>query len=62
DMRFQALMPDILHCLGINNIDDMVSMSDIKYDPIVNSGIPILHNYNLPHHVIPPDSRVQIDA
>jgi len=28
-MRFQALMPDILHWLGIKKIDNMVSMSDM---------------------------------
>ncbi|KAJ0381720.1 putative GTP cyclohydrolase [Colletotrichum chrysophilum] len=27
DMRFQALMPDILHWLGIRKIDRMLSMS-----------------------------------
>ena len=29
DMRFQALMPDILHWLGITKIHNMVSMSDM---------------------------------
>ena len=29
DMRFQALMPDVLHWLGIKKIDNMVSMSDM---------------------------------
>ena len=29
DMRFQALMPDVLHWLGIRKIDNMVSMSDM---------------------------------
>jgi len=29
DMRFQALMPDVLHWLGIKKIDRMVSMSDM---------------------------------
>lgn len=28
DMRFQALMPDILHWLGITKIDRMMSMSE----------------------------------
>ena len=32
DMRFQALMPDVLHWLGITKIDNMISMSDM-YDP-----------------------------
>lgn len=30
DMRFQALMPDVLHWLGITKIDNMVSMSDMS--------------------------------
>ena len=29
DMRFQALMPDVLHWLGITKIHNMVSMSDM---------------------------------
>ncbi|KAL0961280.1 hypothetical protein HGRIS_006240 [Hohenbuehelia grisea] len=62
DMRFQALMPDVLHWLGIKKIDHMVSMSDMKYDAIVKSGIPILRRYDIPDHLIPPDSRVEIDA
>ncbi|KAG5643735.1 Uracil-regulated protein 1 [Asterophora parasitica] len=62
DMRFQALMPDVLHWLGIKKVDHMVSMSDMKYDAIVKSGIPILRRYDIPDHLIPPDSRVEIDA
>ncbi|KAL1743617.1 GTP cyclohydrolase N terminal-domain-containing protein [Schizophyllum fasciatum] len=62
DMRFQALMPDVLHWLGIKKIDRMVSMSDMKYDAIVGSGIPINLRYDLPDYLIPPDSRVEIDA
>jgi len=62
DMRFQALMPDVLHWLGIKKIDNMVSMSDMKYNAIVESGIPILKRYDLPDYLIPPDSRVEIDA
>ena len=48
DMRFQALMPDVLHWLGIKKIDNMVSMSDMKYNAIVGSGIPILKRYDIP--------------
>jgi hypothetical protein len=29
DMRFQALMPDVLHWLGIKKVDNMISMSDM---------------------------------
>ena len=48
DMRFQALMPDVLHWLGITKVDKMVSMSDMKYDAIVKSGIRILKRYDIP--------------
>lgn len=34
DMRFQALMPDVLHWFGIKKIDNMVSMSDM-YVPLL---------------------------
>ncbi|CAI0642094.1 unnamed protein product [Colletotrichum noveboracense] len=40
DMRFQALMPDILHWLGIRKIDRMLSMSNMKHDAIVGQGTP----------------------
>ncbi|KAA1118492.1 hypothetical protein PGTUg99_007275 [Puccinia graminis f. sp. tritici] len=62
DMRFQALMPDVLHWLGIKKIDVMCSMSDMKHDAIVQSGIPILLRKDIPDHLIPSDSRVEIDA
>ncbi|ODV95025.1 hypothetical protein PACTADRAFT_43280 [Pachysolen tannophilus NRRL Y-2460] len=62
DMRFQALMPDILHFLGIRKIDRMLSMSNMKYDAIVEQGIPILERVAIPDEMIPPDSRVEIDA
>jgi GTP cyclohydrolase II len=62
DMRFQALMPDILHWLGIKKIDRMLSMSNMKHDAIVNQGIPIHERVELPEELIPEDSRVEIDA
>ncbi|KAI1106101.1 putative GTP cyclohydrolase II [Jackrogersella minutella] len=62
DMRFQALMPDILHWLGIKKIDRMLSMSNMKYDAIVGQGIPIHERIELPEDLIPADSRVEIDA
>jgi hypothetical protein len=36
-MRFQQLMPDVLHWLGITRIDRFVSMSNMKYDALVGS-------------------------
>ncbi|OBT65982.1 hypothetical protein VE03_03158 [Pseudogymnoascus sp. 23342-1-I1] len=62
DMRFQALMPDILHWLGIKKIDRMMSMSDMKHDAIVGQGIPIHERVELPESWIPDDGRVEIDA
>ncbi|KAI0810742.1 GTP cyclohydrolase N terminal-domain-containing protein [Xylaria sp. FL0064] len=62
DMRFQALMPDILHWLGIKKIDRMLSMSNMKHDAIVEQGIPIHERVELPEELIPADSRVEIDA
>ena len=38
DARFQQLMPDVLHWLGITRIDRFVSMSNMKYDAIDGSG------------------------
>jgi hypothetical protein len=61
-MRFQALMPDILHWLGIKKIDKMLSMSNMKHDAIVASGIKILERVPIPEDMIPSDSRVEIDA
>jgi GTP cyclohydrolase II len=33
-MRFQALMPDVLHWLGIKKIHHMVSMSDMLVEAV----------------------------
>ena len=62
DMRFQALMPDVLHWLGIKKIDRMLSMSNMKHDAIVEQGIPIHERVPIPDELIPEDSRVEIDA
>ncbi|MEM9493065.1 MAG: hypothetical protein AAGC55_28205, partial [Myxococcota bacterium] len=62
DMRFQELMPDVLHWLGIRNIDRFVSMSNMKYDAIVDSGITIGERVRIPDELVPDDARVEIDA
>ena len=62
DMRFQELMPDVLHWLGIGRIDQLVSMSNLKYTPIVASGIEVVARIPLPDDLIPPDARVEMDA
>jgi GTP cyclohydrolase II len=62
DMRFQELMPDVLHWLGVTKIDRFVSMSDIKYKAITAAGIQIGERVALPEEYIPADARVEIDA
>ncbi|MGF1496736.1 MAG: GTP cyclohydrolase II [Elainellaceae cyanobacterium] len=62
DVRFQELMPDVLHWLGITKIDRLVSMSDLKYQAIANSGITIGTRIPIPDDLIPDDARVEIEA
>ncbi|MCX5044435.1 GTP cyclohydrolase II [Aldersonia sp. NBC_00410] len=62
DMRFQELMPDVLHWLGIRKIHRLVSMSNMKYDAITGSGIEVGERVNIPDDLIPADARVEIDA
>ena len=62
DMRFQELMPDVLHWLGVKIIHRLVSMSNMKYDAITNSGIEIGTRVNIPDDLIPADARVEMDA
>ena len=62
DIRFQELMPDVLHWLGIAKIDRFVSMSDAKYDAIVRQGIEIGERMPIPDELVPDDARVEIDA
>ena len=61
-MRFQELMPDVLHWLGIRRIHRLVSMSNMKFDAIAGSGIEIGERINLPEGLIPADAQVEIDA
>lgn len=62
DMRFQELMPDVLHWLGVRKIHRLVSMSNMKYDAITGSGIEVVERVNIPDDLIPADARVEIDA
>ncbi len=62
DMRFQELMPDTLHWLGITKIDRFVSMSNMKYDALVRAGITIKERVAIPDEMIPEDARVEMDA
>jgi GTP cyclohydrolase II len=62
DMRFQELMPDVLHWLGITKIDRLVSMSNMKYNAITNAGIEVVNRIPIPPDLIPADAQVEIEA
>ncbi|HSH44137.1 MAG TPA: hypothetical protein VK973_18585, partial [Arenicellales bacterium] len=62
DMRFQELMPDALHWLGISRIDRFVSMSNMKYDAITRQGIEISERIPIPDDLVPDDASVEIAA
>lgn len=62
DARFQELMPDPLHWFGITKIDNLVSMSNMKYDAIIASGIKVIDRREIPDHLIPLDGHVEFDA
>lgn len=62
DMRFQELMPDVLHWMGVKRIDRLVSMSDMKYNAITNSGIEVGDRISIPDELIPQDARVEMEA
>jgi GTP cyclohydrolase II len=62
DMRFQELMPDVLHWLGIQKIDQLVSMSDMKYNAIIKSGIDVRKRISIPDSLIPKDAWVEMNA
>jgi GTP cyclohydrolase II len=62
DMRLQELMPDVLHWLGIQRIDHLVSMSHLKYAQIAASGIEVIERVPIPDELIPPDANVEMDA
>ncbi|MBK9116743.1 MAG: GTP cyclohydrolase II [Betaproteobacteria bacterium] len=62
DMRFQELMPDVLHWFGIQRIHRLVSMSNLKFDAIVGAGIAVDERVKIPDELIPADARVEMDA
>ena len=62
DMRFQELMPDVLHWLGIRKIHRLVSMSNDKFDAITGSGIQVGERVPIPDALIPADAKVEMEA
>ena len=62
DARFQELMPDIFHWLGITRIDRFASMSDMKHDALASQGIEIGERLDMPDELIPDDAHVEMEA
>lgn len=62
DMRFQELMSDVLHWLGISKIHRFVSMSNMKFESLQKSGIEVVERVKIPDDLIPPDAQVEMNA
>jgi GTP cyclohydrolase II len=62
DARFQEFMPDCLHFFGIRKIHNLHSMSNMKYDAIVDSGIEVINRVSIPENLIPKDAQVEMEA
>ena len=62
DARFQQLMPDAVHWLGVKRIDRFISMSDMKYDALTAQGVDIVERVPIPDDLIPADAHVEIAA
>jgi GTP cyclohydrolase II len=62
DARFQQLMPDVIHWLGLKRIDRFISMSDMKYDALTGQGVEIVERVPIPEDMIPADAHVEIAA
>jgi GTP cyclohydrolase II len=61
-MRFQELMPDVFHWLGIRRIDRWVSMSNLKRDALTGQGIEVVDQVAIPDRLVPLDAAVEIEA
>jgi GTP cyclohydrolase II len=62
DMRFQELMPDVFHWLGITRIDRWVSMSNVKHKAARAQGIEVVEQVAIPEGLVPLDAQVEIAA
>jgi GTP cyclohydrolase II len=62
DMRFQELMPDVFHWLGIHRIDRWVSMSNIKHKAARAQGIEVVEQVAIPDRLVPLDAQVEMMA
>ena len=62
DMRFQQLMPDVFHWLGIRRIDRWASMSNMQHGALVEQGIEVIERVPIPDDLIPADAQAEMDA
>jgi GTP cyclohydrolase II len=62
DLRFQELMPDVIHWLGIHRIDRWVSMSNLKKAALEAQGIAVVEQVAIPDRLVPLDAVVEIEA
>jgi len=62
DMRFQQLMPDVLHWLGVSRIHRLFSMNPEKYEAIVQSGIEVIERIPIPPELVPFEAQVEVAA
>jgi GTP cyclohydrolase II len=62
DVRFQELVPDVFHWLGVDRIDRWVSMSNRKRDALEAQGIEVVEQVAIPNRLVPPDAAVEIAA
>jgi GTP cyclohydrolase II len=62
DLRFQELMPDVIHWLGICRIDRWVSMSNLKRAALEAQGIEVVEQVAIPDRLVPLDATVEIEA
>jgi len=62
DARFQEFMPDVLQFFGIKKIHNLHSMSNMKYNAIVGSGIEVVNRISIPDELIPGDASVEMEA
>jgi GTP cyclohydrolase II len=62
DARFQQLMPDVVHWLGLKRIDRFISMSDMKHDALTSQGVEIVERVSIPDDMIPADAHVEMTA
>ena len=62
DMRFQELMPDVFHWLGVSRVDRWVSMSNVKHQAARAAGIEVVEQVAIPDGLVPLDAQVEIAA